>query len=264
MKQELAPNYEQMPGHWLLASLGKKVLRPGGLAMTRNMLQQLQVTPNDKVVEFAPGLGITAKLILSQQPKQYIAIEQNEQAAKQVHSYLLGDHQQCIVASAEETGLDSHSASIIYGEAMLTMQSPVQKNRIVSEARRVLQLGGQYAIHEMCLNPDHISDEIKEEIRKDLASAIRVNARPLTVTEWKGLLEEHGFEVTSVETAPMHLLHPKRMIQDEGIVGVLKIMFNVLCNPKARRRVLNMRQTFMKHSHHLQAVSIVAKVNDFK
>ena len=56
-------NMEQ--GHWVLAKLGKKVLRPGGKALTQIMLKAMNITPNDDVVEFAPGLGYTAKLALS-------------------------------------------------------------------------------------------------------------------------------------------------------------------------------------------------------
>ena len=61
---------EKAPGHWILARLGKRVLRPGGLALTRKMMQALAIQPEDKVVEFAPGLGITAKMALKCKPAQ--------------------------------------------------------------------------------------------------------------------------------------------------------------------------------------------------
>ena len=44
-----------MPAHWLLARLGKRVLRPGGLGITRALLDGLAVGPEDDVVEFAPA-----------------------------------------------------------------------------------------------------------------------------------------------------------------------------------------------------------------
>jgi hypothetical protein len=43
----------KLPGHWLLAKLGKRVLRPGGLELTRGMLERLNIQPRDAVVEFA-------------------------------------------------------------------------------------------------------------------------------------------------------------------------------------------------------------------
>lgn len=52
-------NEHKLPGHWLLARMGKRVLRPGGLELTHRLLDVLSIDGDDDVVEFAPGLGIT-------------------------------------------------------------------------------------------------------------------------------------------------------------------------------------------------------------
>ena len=103
---------------------------------------------------------------------------------------------------------------------------------------------------------------ILEQIQKDLAVAIKVNARPLTITEWRELLEKEGFQVKNVSSNEMHLLEPSRMVKDEGFFRTLKIGFNILTHGAARKRILEMRKTFHKHQHHMNAVAIVAeKVN---
>ena len=107
---------------------------------------------------------------------------------------------------AESTGLPNQSATTVYGEAMLTMQTPSQKERIVQEASRLLRPGGRYGIHELCLQPDDLGDDRKSEVTAALSEAIHVGARPLTPGEWTSLLEENGFTVQSRFTAPMHLL----------------------------------------------------------
>ena len=106
---------EKMPGHWVLARLGKRVLRPGGMELTRRTLNRLAIKPSDEVIEFAPGMGTTARLILALAPSFYTAVERDEAAAETLSSYLIG--------SASETGLSAESATVIYGEAMLTMQT---------------------------------------------------------------------------------------------------------------------------------------------
>ena len=68
----------RMPGHWLLARMGKRVLRPGGLEITHKMLEALAVSSSDHVVEFAPGLGITTRLVLASNPASYVGIERDE------------------------------------------------------------------------------------------------------------------------------------------------------------------------------------------
>jgi hypothetical protein len=69
------PPMEKMPGHWLLASMGKRVLRPGGIELTRQLLAKLSINQSDDVVEFAPGLGVTARMTLTREPHSYTAIE---------------------------------------------------------------------------------------------------------------------------------------------------------------------------------------------
>jgi hypothetical protein len=247
----------KVPGHWLLARLGKRVLRPGGLELTRRMLGALDIRRTDAVVEFAPGMGVTTRLVLELRPASYIAIEEDEAAARRVGSCLTGARQRCFVGSAAHTGLPDMSASVVYGEAMLTMQGSLQKRAIVQEASRILKTGGRYGIHELCLVPDDLDDSIKLEIQHALSETIHAGARPLTAAEWRALLEREGFNVPSQTLRPMRLLKAHRLLQDEGVSGALCFAWNLWHNAEARGRVLAMRRVFEKHSSHLAAIALV-------
>jgi hypothetical protein len=253
------PPVEKMPGHWVLARMGKRVLRPGGLELTHKLLAELGVSARDDVVEFAPGLGVTARLTLAKTPHSYSAIERDRDAADIVKRYLNGSNQRCVLGSAEETGLADASASIVYGEAMLSMQPESTKQRIVAEAARVLQSSGRYGIHELCLVPDDVDESVREAIRHDLSDEIHVGVRPLTVGEWRQLLTDAGFNVIAQHTAPMHLLEPRRLIKDEGLLRAARFAWNVATHAIARQRVLRMRRTFRKFRDHLAAVVIVGQ-----
>lgn len=250
---------EKMPGHWLLARLGKRVLRPGGRYLTVRMIETLIIRPSDEVIEFAPGLGETARHTLKRNPSSYTAVERDKDAAALVQKFLQGPQQSCVVGLAENTGLPDTSATVVYGEAMLSMQTSEQKSRIVREAHRLLKPAGRYGIHELCLIPNDLNESTKLEIQRELASAIHHGTRPLTIAEWNGLLESEGFLVQAHEQAPMHLLEPWRIIQDEGTLGALRFAINLLCNRGARRRVLAMRRVFSKYRDHLAAVMIVGQ-----
>lgn len=247
---------EHVAGHWLLARLGKRVLRPGGIELTRTLLRLAKLTDAD-VLEFAPGLGRTATEIIAAHPRSYVGAEQNPDAARLVTDIVAG-HGEVRVADAEKTGLPDASRDVVIGEAMLTMQGEKAKNAIVAEAARVLRPGGRYAIHELALTPDSLGDAIKTDVQQSLARSIKVNARPLTIAEWSKLLAEHGLVVDEVETVPMALLEPRRLISDEGLFGALRFAKNLILQPDARRRVLTMRQTFRKYKKEMAAVAIVA------
>lgn len=215
------------------------MLRPGGLELTHKMLEALGVRSSDKVVEFALGLGTTARMTLAKSPAAYTGVERDESAARRVRGYLNGPGQHCLVGDAERTELSDASSTVVYGEAMLTMQRPPQKRRIVGEAYRILRPGGQYRIHELCLIPDNLDEHAKEEIQRKLSGAIHVGARPLTPSEWRGLLE------------------PRRLVRDEGLAGALRFTLNVLTDTEARKRVLAMQKVFRRYHEHLAAIALV-------
>jgi len=259
-EQELLPQAERriedVSGHWLLARLGKRVLRPGGAGMTTDLLRDAALADAD-VVELAPGLGRTAAEILAANPRSYVGVEQDPAAAQRVTAVVAG-RGECRVADAAHSGLPDASADVVVGEAMLTMQTDRGKAAIIAEATRLLRPGGRYAIHELGLQPDELDPEVATDIRKSLARSIKVNARPLTVAEWRTLLTDAGLVVDEVRTAPMHLLRLRRNIEDEGLGGVARIGWNLARQPAAWRRVLDMRKTFQRHRDSLIAVSLVA------
>jgi len=247
----------KMPGHWLLARLGKRVLRPGGVELTRRMLSALDIQPCDHVVEFAPGLGVTAKLTLKRKPASYTAVERDAAAANIVRHFLVGNDQQCVIGSAEDTGLDENRYDVVYGEAMLSMQPPLQKTRIISEAYRILKPAAHYGIHELCLVPDDIDQQTNDEIQKQLTHAIHHGVRLLTCSAWRQLLASEGFVVRDEAIVPMHLLQPQRLIADEGFFGALRFGWNLMKDSEARQRVMAMRNMFKRFRTNLAAVMIV-------
>lgn len=245
-------------GHWILAKMGKRILRPGGKELTLKLIENLDIHPTDRVVEFAPGLGITAQLVLQKNPKSYIGVEQTKEAAVSLQDKIKGENRKIINASAQESTLSSNSADKVYGEAMLTMHPDAKKKEIMQEAFRLLGNGGMYGIHELALTPNNIGEEMKAEVQKGLAQSIKVNARPLTEKEWSDLLEEVGFKVVKISTNPMALLERKRILSDEGFFRACKICFNILTHKKERKRILKMRSIFLKYKDNMNAISIVA------
>jgi phospholipid N-methyltransferase len=248
---------DKMQGHWVLARAGKRVLRPGGLALTRRMIDALSISSDDRVVEFAPGTGVTARRVLRRKPFQYWGVERDPLAAARLESLLPRDAAQIVEASAEHSGLPEACARVVYGEAMLSMQTPQQKKRILSEARRLLAPGGRYGLHELCFRPDGISEAIRREIEAEMSKEIHVGVQPLCSIEWKDLLEQQGLKVTWCSEADLDLLEPRRMLQDEGIFRCLKIACNILKDGVLRQRILAIRRIFHRYREHLGAISII-------
>jgi ubiquinone/menaquinone biosynthesis C-methylase UbiE len=243
------------PGHWVLARLGKRVLRPGGVELTTRMLDALAVSPADHVIELAPGIGHTARRVLDVSPASYYGVDKESTVVAELQRTIVTPNCRFVQGCAEDTGLPGEIATIVFGEAVLSMQAPNCKRRIVREARRLLRPGGRYGIHELCIH----SPEVRPELEAELSRAIHHGVRLLTPAEWSELLECAGFRVIADLRAPMHLLEPPRVLRDEGVIGSLRIAVNMLRSPEARRRVLAMRKLFHKYEKHMQAISLVAE-----
>ncbi|MCC7533555.1 MAG: methyltransferase domain-containing protein [Bacteroidia bacterium] len=252
-------DFAKAQGHWILARMGKRVLRPGGKELTQKLIQSLHISPKDDIAEFAPGLGYTAALALNNKPHSYVGVDADQDAIHMLEIKLKNDRVSFKLGNAAETGLQSDSKDKVYGEAMLTMHADHRKAEIIREACRILKKGGLYAIHEMGLKD--VDENLKNEIQRDLAMCIKVNARPLTEKEWTTLLEKEGFKVKAIHNNEMYLLEWRRIIDDEGWMRTLKITFNILIHGSARKRILEMRKVFHKHQEHINSIVVIAEKN---
>ena len=244
-------------GHWVLAKMGKRVLRPGGKQLTERMIGALEISPDDDIAEFAPGMGFTASLALEHHPRSYIGIDADADAVAALKQKFRGGNVRFQLGSAADTNLEAGKLDKVYGEAMLTMHADHRKAEIVREACRILKKGGLYAIHELGLTSEN--EELNTRIRKELATSIKVNARPLSEAEWTELLENEGFKVRQVFKGEMLLLEPKRVVDDEGLPRALRIAFNVLTYSDARKRIGEMRKVFRRYRDQMNAVALIAE-----
>lgn len=254
-----AEQIERLPAYLVMAGLGKRVLRPGGRELTEWLLERAYLQPTDRVVELAPGTGITAEMVAAAQPQAYIGVDRDADMAARVESIVAQVGGTVVTGRADQSGLEAQSASLVIGEAMLTMQTEAGKEAIVSEAARLLNVGGRYLVHELCFRPEDLDHATGDQIRADLSANLHVGVRPLNVAGWQRLLERHGFEVVDVRELPLALLGPRRLIRDEGAIGAAKFASRVARNPAARKRVLAIRACFAAHRDHLAAIGIVAR-----
>ncbi|AHC14017.1 class I SAM-dependent methyltransferase [Salinispira pacifica] len=251
-------NIEVASGHWVLASLGKKVLRPGGIKLSRTMLRLLSIDGRDDVVEFAPGLGATARHTLGYSPRSYTGVDKTPEVVEIINREFDHPRYICVEADASNTGLEDESASVLYAEAMLTIQTDTQKLAIMKEAARCLRTGGRFAIHEIYLCDDQ-PNEIADAVRSALTGQVRHPVRPVRIGEWRLLLEEAGFRVREIRKKRMKLLQPLRVISDEGLLPAIRFFTRAMKNPAARKRVSAMRSAFQTHHRHMGAVLFICE-----
>lgn len=249
------PNLEVAPGYEVLAAAGKTILRPGGRAATEQLLQWANFNSGDTVLELASGLGTSAIALAKRYDVKVTGIEKSPErvAVAQARVKAAGLSDQVQILQGDIFQLESIPSQFDYvlAEAILTMQSAAGKNAILQGVRDRLKPGGQFLSHELLV----VNQE--EELHRILSTVNRVNATPLTLTNWMTAFEMAGLHIQHQQTGAMQLLNPLQVIQDEGLGNTLRIVWNVLTHPSIRQRVLAMRQTFQQYQQDLNYVIFV-------
>ncbi len=252
---------DRMPGYWLLASLGKRVLRPGGIELTKKMLAKLEISNKDHVIEYAPGMGVTARLTIQNEPSSYTAIERDRSAAQMLNDLLdKNPYWRCLnVDATDSVDLPEGFASVVYGESMLTIHPDEKKKTILQEVYRLLNKKGRYAFQELAISTDDLEQDFLEQMRRDLIYAVRHPAWPKSVNEWKKLIETQGFKVVNVIKRPVFLLEKERLIEDEGMIAALDFVYNILEDETAISRIREIRHVFRKYNNYLCGFCAICK-----
>ncbi|MFP4133098.1 MAG: class I SAM-dependent methyltransferase [Halothece sp.] len=249
-------NPKTLAGHEVLAKAGKTVLRPGGLEATRQLLDWANFQPEETVLELAASFGKSAIWLAQRYGVQVVGIERNPESVgiAQDNIRKAGLEGQVEVREGDIFQLDqiSEQFDYVFAEAILTMQSPTGKAKILAGIETILKPQGKFLSHEM------LGLGEKKEMDRALSQSIRVNAQPLSDTEWKELFKQAGLTITQSRTGEMGLLNPKRVIEDEGFFSAIKIGWNVLTNAEIRPRVLQMKQVFDQYQDQLGYIAVCA------
>lgn len=252
-------NLATAPGHQVMASAGKKILRPGGKAATEQLFQWAEFQPGETVLELAASFGNSAIALAKQYGVRVVGIEKNPESVARARANIqaAGLEEQVQVIEGDIFHLEQIPGQFDYvlAEAILTMQSASGKAKILQGICDRLKPGGKFLSHELRVN------DREEEIHRALAAAIRVNSTPLSEINWTATCETAGLHVLNHQTGAMGLLNPAQIIQDEGFIDAIKFFWNVLTRPQLRDRLLTMRQVFKQYERELGYIILRAERN---
>lgn len=214
-------------GHNFLAKLGKKRLRPGGVAATDWLIRHAMLTKDSRVLEVACNMCTTSIQLAREYKCQITGIDMDpralEKAAKNIKAVNLEDYIKVRQANAMKLPFEDNSFDVVINEAMLTMLNQAAKQKAVAEYFRVLKPGGVLLTHDITFAKNNMAEELAE-----LRRTIHINVEPLPVADWEGLFYTSGFQKAEHATGTMSLMSVKGMIRDEGVIGTLRIFRNAL------------------------------------
>ncbi len=246
----------RLPGHHLLARIGKTKLRPGGKIATDWLIEKANITSETKVLEVACNMGTTLVNVAKTYGCNIVGVDMNEQvlekAKQNVKANGLEDKVTIKHADARNLPFEDESFDLIINEAMLTMLSMEDKKKAISEYFRVLKKGGILLTHDINL-PSEDKDFI-DRLRK----VISVPATPLSEESWIKLYKSAGFSSVETKTDNMIFLSEKGLIADEGFDGMMNMYKRVATDP-CYEQFVEMKRFFVENEDELYYIATVSK-----
>lgn len=201
--------------------LGIEILHPGGLAITRELLELCKVTSESIVLDVACGTGETACYIAERYGAKVFGIDISRNMIEKARR------------KAAERGLkiefrigDAHNIpypdsffDITISECTVCL---LDKERALREMVRVTKPGGYVGIHDVCWRED-----APEEIKRRLL--ILEGEDPETLDGWRRLFEEVGLiDIITVDKSDLMRGWARDIRRRIGFWGELKIFSKVL------------------------------------
>ena len=253
-------NWQTAPGHQVLAAVGKTVLRPGGRRATEQLFGWANLQPGDTVLELASSFGYSAIAMSQRYGVQVTGVENNPESVERARANVAaaGLSDRISILQGDIFHLDQIAGQFdaVLAEAILTMQSAPGKAKILAGVHDRLKPGGQFLSHEL------LATEPEDELYAALRQAIRVNATPLSATDWLNACTTAGLAVRQHQTGKMDLLEPQTILRDEGLTVGLKMFWTLLTRPLIRQRILAMRQVFKQYRYQLGYIVLCAQASD--
>ncbi|MEG3941784.1 MULTISPECIES: SAM-dependent methyltransferase [unclassified Microcoleus] len=250
-------NFKTAPGHVVLAAAGKTMLRPGGKAATEMLLELADFKPGDTVLELAASFGYSSIALAERFGVKVVGVEKNPDSVARARANVaaagLSDRVEIIEGDILHLDRITQEFDWVLAEAILTMQSPSGKAKILSGIGDRLKPGGKFLSHEL------LARNRESEIHKALSEVIRVNSTPLSESGWIAVCQNAGLQLEKCQTGGMGLLNLRRMLDDEGFVGTARILWNVLSRSQIRDRILAMRRVFQHYQEDLGYIIICAQ-----
>lgn len=238
---------------WPLAQrIVSGVVRPGGEAMVRRAIEGAGLGEGDRVVELAPGLGLTSRAVVAANPRTWTGVEPDALAAAHVRKAVGGPGREVVCAPVDATGLAGGEASLVVCDALLSTLDAPGRAGVLAEAVRLLGPGGRLALHE--LTPAAGAEA------GSLARLEGAGLHLLPEEDWRGEVEAAGLVVVGSLVGPLDMPAQRDLMREAGPRGALRLTRELALDGTVRSAALAVRQALDRDSLAARSVVVVGEV----
>lgn len=200
--------------------IGVEILHPGGLQITRELVERCGIREGMKVLDVASGTGESACFLSEEYGCHVTGIDSSDNMLKRAErkAHERGQPVEFMRGDAHHLPFAGGTFDIVISECTICL---LKKEEAMEEMVRVAKDGGCVGMHDLCWKPGapaalkHRLAEVEKE-------------RPETIDGWKDLFERAGLEVVAAEERSFLLDEWTRLMKKRlGISGQFRIFLKV-------------------------------------
>jgi SAM-dependent methyltransferase len=206
-----------------MATIGKRVIHPGGRASTEALLARAGITAASRVLDAGCGVATTAIEIAKRYGAQVAAVDLAPLMLERAKANARAAHLTGLVHVAHGDILDLEfgdgSFDVVIAEAVTMF---VDRNRAADELTRVTRPGGRVLATEF-LWKEPPTAEAREVFLGQVCPGMEFD----TLEDWVRIYESAGLAGLTTDTGPFEMMTPRGFLADEGMARSLAIVATV-------------------------------------
>jgi SAM-dependent methyltransferase len=233
MMKLAAADIAKLDPYKFMATIGKRVIHPGGRASTDELLARANITADSRVLDVGCGVATTAVEIARRHQAQVTAVDiaplMLERAQANVAAAHLADRVSVAPGDILELNFADDTFDVVIAEAVTMF---VDRHRAAAELARVTRPGGKVLATEFFWRQPP-SPEAREVFLGQVCPGMEFD----TLEDWVALYEAAGLTGLDTITGPFEMMTPQGFLADEGMARSLAIMGRVARRPANIRKM---------------------------
>ena len=203
-----------------MATLGKRVIHPGGRASTDTLLARAGITESSRVLDVGCGVATTPIRIARDYGAQVTAVDiaslMVERAEENVRAAGLADHVTVAHGDILDLPFGDEEFDVVIAEAVTMF---VDRRKAAGELTRVCRAGGTVLATEFLWRRPP-SAQAREIFMGQVCPGMQFD----TLEDWVSIYAATGLTDVATETGPFEMMTARGFLADEGVAGTVAIM----------------------------------------
>jgi SAM-dependent methyltransferase len=237
-----------------MATIGKRVIHPGGRASTATLLDWAGITESSRVLDVGCGVATTAIEIARRHGASVTAVDISplmlDRATANVAASGVANKMTVEAGDILALGYDDGAFDVVIAEAVTMF---VDRSRAAAELARVAAPGGRVLATEFFWR-EPPTEAAREVFLGQVCPGLEFD----TIEDWVRIYQSAGLTDLQTDTGPFEMMTARGFLADEGLGHSMTVMAKVMTRPANVRKMMWLMPRMAKAVPYLGYIVVAA------